>query len=174
MRFPGFSILLLLFLLSSSVVFAQLTVTPCSALGQTPQQFIQSQLVGQGVTISNATFNGSSAVITSNQLGSFTATNVAYTELELNAGVLLTSGLASNAIGPNNICGKSTDLGLSGDPDLNIIAGVTTLDACILEFDFVPVSDTLKFRYEFGSEEMYTYYMQYNDAFGFFLRTRTS
>jgi uncharacterized protein (TIGR02145 family) len=151
------------------MAFAQLTVTPCSALGQTPLQFIQNQLVGQGVTISNATFNGSSAVITSNQLGSFTTTSVAYDELGLSGGILLTSGLATNAIGPNITCSKSTDDGLPGDPDLTIIAGIQTWDACVLEFDFVPVSDTLKFRYEFGSEEMYTYYMQFNDAFGFFL-----
>jgi len=169
MRTLYFNLLLLLFFLSHNVVFAQLTVTPCSAIGQTPQQFIQSQLVGQGVTISNATFNGSSAIITSNQIGSFTATSVAYDELGLSGGILLTSGLATNAIGPNTTCGQSTDDGLPGDPDLTIIAGFNTLDACILEFDFVPVSDTLKFRYEFGSEEIYTYYMQYNDAFGFFL-----
>ena len=169
MRILYFNLFLLLFFLTHNVVFAQLTVTPCSALGQTPQQFIQSQLVGQGVTISNATFNGSSAIITSNQIGSFTATNTAYSELGLSAGILLTSGSATNAIGPNNQCGKSTDLQLPGDPDLNTIAGGTTFDACILEFDFVPVSDTLKFRYEFGSEEIYTYYMEFNDAFGFFL-----
>ena len=169
MRILYSNLLLLLFLLSHNVVFAQLTVTPCSALGQTPQQFIQSQLVGQGVTISNATFNGSSAIITSNQIGSFTATNTAYSELELSAGILLTSGSATNAIGPNNQCDKTTQLFILGDPDLTIIAGAQTYDGCILEFDFVPVSDTLKFRYEFGSEEFYTYYTLFNDAFGFFL-----
>jgi hypothetical protein len=40
----------------------------------------------------------------------------------------------------------------------------------ILEFDFVPLADTLKFRYAFGSEE----YMEFanssfNDVFGFFI-----
>jgi len=169
MRILYFSILLLLFFSYSSLIFGQLIVTPCSAIGQTPQEFIQSQLVGQGVTISNATYNGSSAVITSNQIGSFTATDVAFKELALSAGVILTSGLAINAIGPNITCGKSEITNTPGDPDLTIIAGAQTYDGCILEFDFVPVSDTLKFRYEFGSEEFYTYYTLFNDAFGFFL-----
>lgn len=170
MRNRYLAILFLLFACSSHVVFSQLTVTPCSALGLTPQQFVQNFLVGQGVTVSNVTFNGSSSVINSNQLGSFNATSVAYNELGLAGGILLTSGLATNAIGPNNNCNTSADLNLPGDPDLSVIAGnITTNDACILEFDFVPIADTLKFRYEFGSEEMYTYYMQFNDAFGFFL-----
>jgi uncharacterized protein (TIGR02145 family) len=170
MRIRYSGIFFLLFFVSNSIAFGQLTVTPCSMIGQTPQQFIQNQLVGQGVTISNAKFNGSSAVINSTQIGSFSATSVAYDELGLSGGILMTSGQATNAIGPNTGCGTaSSDLSLPGDPDLNIVADTTTTDAAILEFDFVPVSDTLKFRYEFGSEEMYTFYMQYNDAFGFFL-----
>ena len=109
------------------MIFGPLTVTPCSAIGETPLQFIQSQLVGQGVTISNATFNGSSAVITSNQIGSFTATGVAFNELGLSAGVILTSGLAINAIGPNITCGKSADHGLPEIRTLTIIARGTHL-----------------------------------------------
>jgi len=159
----------IVFLISGGEVSAQLVVTPCSAIGQTPQQFIQNQLVGVGVTISNATFNGSSAVITSDQLGAFTATDVALTELGLSAGMILTSGAAINAIGPNITCSQSTALNTPGDADLTTIAGVGTHDACVIEFDFIPQSDTLKFRYEFGSEEIYTYYHQFNDAFGFFL-----
>ena len=39
-----------------------------------------------------------------------------------------------------------------------------------LEFDFVPTSDTITFRYVFGSQEYFIYEnTQYNDVFGFFL-----
>lgn len=40
----------------------------------------------------------------------------------------------------------------------------------ILEFDFIPSSDSISFRYVFGSEEYNTYEnSMYNDVFGFFL-----
>jgi gliding motility-associated-like protein len=43
-------------------------------------------------------------------------------------------------------------------------------DVAILEFDFIPTSDSLKFRYAFGSQEYFAFEnTQYNDVFGFFL-----
>ena len=43
-------------------------------------------------------------------------------------------------------------------------------DVAKLEFDFVPKSDTIKFRYVFGSQEYFGWEnTQYNDVFGFFL-----
>ena len=43
-------------------------------------------------------------------------------------------------------------------------------DIAKLEFDFVPTSDTITFRYVFGSQEYFAYEnTQYNDVFGFFL-----
>jgi len=135
----------------------------------TPEELVAEWLVGNGVSISNVTFNGSSGNITSNLIGTFTASGVAMDELGFDAGIIMTSGTALNAVGPNNSCSKSASTGGAGDPDLNIIAEVATHDAAILEFDFVPESDTLKFRYEFGSEELWQYCNSYNDAFGFFL-----
>ena len=44
-------------------------------------------------------------------------------------------------------------------------------DVAILEFDFVPTSDSISFRYVFGSEEYFAYEnTQFNDVFGFFYR----
>ena len=43
-------------------------------------------------------------------------------------------------------------------------------DVAILEFDFIPTSDSMEFRYAFGSQEYFAYEnTQYNDVFGFFL-----
>ena len=138
-------------------------------MGMTPQQLVASWLIGNGVSISNVTFNGSSDPITSTQIGIFEANGGALAELELDAGIVMTSGTALNTVGPNETCSKSTATGTAGDPDLNIIAGVNTQNAAVLEFDFVPESDTLKFRYVFGSEEIWFYCYSFNDAFGFFL-----
>jgi uncharacterized protein (TIGR02145 family) len=136
----------------------------------TPLQLIQSMLVGQGVTISNVTFNGSSSLITSNQVGSFQCVGAAFNQLHLSGGIIISSGTAVGAIGPNNATGFTGSIPNGpGDPDLSIIANAVTHDAAVIEFDFVPSSDTLRFQYVFGSEEFMEYCNQFNDAFGFFL-----
>ncbi|MEI7661574.1 MAG: choice-of-anchor L domain-containing protein [Bacteroidota bacterium] len=164
----GFFLVCLLVFFSQEIK-AQLTVTDGSALGMTPAQLVQNWLVGQGVIISNVTYNGSSALLTSDQVGSFTSTGAAYTQLGLDAGLLMTNGKASVAIGPNNSPGAGDDTGGPGDPDLSAFTGGVTYDRAVIEFDFIPYFDTIKFNYAFGSEEFYEFCYQFNDAFGFFL-----
>ena len=153
----------------SGFVQAQLTVVEGSAMNMTPEQLIQNYLIGEGVTISNATFNGSSALITSNQVGTFETNLGAGLQLGLSGGILMTSGKASIAIGPNNQAGAGLNTSGPGDPDLTTISGTATHDKAVLEFDFIPEFDTIQFRYVFGSEEFFEYCYQFNDAFGFFL-----
>jgi hypothetical protein len=148
---------------------AQLTVTQGATMSMTPLQLVQNYLVGSGVTISNATFNGSSSVITSDQVGTFSTAGTATTQLGLDGGILMTSGKANIAIGPNNKPGAGASTGGPGDPDLTTISGTTTLDKAVIEFDFIPQFDTVRFRYVFGSEEFMEYCNSINDAFGFFI-----
>ncbi|MBC8436154.1 MAG: choice-of-anchor L domain-containing protein, partial [Bacteroidetes bacterium] len=150
---------------------AQLTVVEGSALSKTPEQLVAEWLIGNGVSISNVTFNGSGDTITSNQIGTFVTEGEAFTELNLEAGILMNSGSCQNAVGPNGACGTTANTGSGGDPDLNILAAPnSTNDKAVLEFDFIPESDTILFRYVFGSEEFYNYCnSNYNDVFGFFL-----
>ena len=159
----------LLFLTISKFSFAQLTVTNGSSLGLTPAQLVQNWLVGPGVIVSNATLNGSSAIITSNLAGTFIASGNALSQMGIDSGLIVTCGGAGIATGPNNNCDAGLDVQGSGDPDLTIIAGTITYDKCVIEFDFVPVSDTIKFRYVFGSEELFVFCYLFNDPFGFFL-----
>ena len=63
-----------------------------------------------------------------------------------------------------------------GDNDITAVASSvnpainSSFDAAILEFDFIPTSDTVRFNYVFGSEEYLTWIGSvYNDAFGFFI-----
>ncbi len=139
---------------------AQLTVS--NAL--TPTQLVQNVLLGTGITATNITFTG-----TADARGEFngTASNIGFA-----SGVILATGDIGVAVGPNNN-GSLSNGGsgnISTDPQLTSIATNTLYDANILEFDFVPLADTLKFRYAFGSEE----YMEFanssfNDVFGFFI-----
>ena len=72
----------------------------------------------------------------------------------IDEGIILTTGIASSAMGPNNTDGRS-DLMVAGasDPDLSKISGQNMNDAAILEFDFVPAGNTMEFKYMFSSEE---------------------
>ena len=74
-------LIFLTFLGTGSHLYAQLVVTQGAAMNMTPLDLVVQQLVGQGVTVSNATFNGSSALISSTQLGYFTTSGGATTEL---------------------------------------------------------------------------------------------
>ncbi|MCX6231170.1 MAG: choice-of-anchor L domain-containing protein [Bacteroidetes bacterium] len=153
--------------------FAQLSVTP--GMGITPQQLVQSVLVGSGVVVSNATFNGSAGPITWNTIGSFT-TGMVPTNLGFSSGLILASGGVTGAPGPNNSGGYTLAVSpttpIMTDADLLAVVGssVTSLkDAAVLEFDFIPSSDTIRFRYVFGSDEYPEYINGYNDVFAFFI-----
>jgi len=155
-------------------VSAQLTVTPGSVFVMTPLQFVQTYLVGSGVVVSNATFNGSAAALNSSfrpastidQIGSFSTTGTATTELGIEGGVLFSSGHVQNAVAGTN---PSTATGGLSDPDLVILAGAQIKDRAVLEFDFVPETDLVSFNYVFASLEFDQYCNQFNDAFGLFL-----
>lgn len=140
----------------------------------TPQTLVTDVLLGQGVTASNITFtpaNGSTI-----QLGFFNGLN---SNLGLDSGIVLSTGNVMNLV-PGNTGGAAPPGGSNNDlltlansvpPLIGQTFSVTsTNDAAILEFDFVPASDTVKFRYIFGSNEYTTYInTQYNDVFGFFI-----
>jgi hypothetical protein len=133
--------------------------------GITPEDMVNA-LLGGGVTVSNIKYTGAT-----NASGFFCSGTGS---VGLGRGVVLTTGCAANIIGPNNSPDATCDNGLSGDPDLTaIVAGATsnqTFDASVLEFDFVPESNTVQFVYVFGSEEYNEFVdSQFNDVFAFFV-----
>ena len=143
---------------------AQLTTTQTL----TAQQLVQNVLLGSGVTASNITFSGDPL-----QIAQFFATPS--TNLGIPSGIFLSTGHASTANangpqGPNNSGSTGTNWSGPGDALLDVVSGVNTFDAAVLEFDFIPTGDSVKFRYCFGSEE-YPEYVNagVNDAFAFFL-----
>lgn len=132
----------------------------------TPAQLVQDVLLGSGVTVSNITYNGVAIPATA-QPGSARFTQVG--NLGIGSGVLLSTGEPASAIGPEDNF-SSDDIGNNGnDADLRAIMGGNLTNYSILEFDFVPVGDSVKFNYVFGSEEYPSFVCSYNDAFGFFL-----
>lgn len=93
--------------------------------------------------------------------------------LDIDTGIILTTGKVGNAVGANNGSNKTANNALPGDQQLNQLlptTNVTTQDATSLEFKFVSEGGDLYFNYVFASEEYNEYVnSEYNDVFGFFL-----
>lgn len=169
MRFRG------LFLSAASVLSLTASAQLVVDESMTPEQLVQNVLLGGGVSISNITFNGGAAATLEEQAGSFEAP--AGSNLGLVTGVILSTGRVASD--PDNFVyganGSVDDFASSllqgiSDPDLAELSGQEINDAAVLEFDFVPTGDSLKFRYVFGSEEYPGFTCtDFNDAFGFFL-----
>ncbi len=135
-----------------------------------PQGLVQNILLGNGVTVSNVTYNGSPVAI-----AQFTAAN---TTLGINSGIVMTTGTTlpngDGPQGPNDASGAGVENNMGGFNLLSqAIQGTQTYNAAILEFDFIPYADTIRFKYVFGSDEYPEFAppnnTTYNDVFGFFI-----
>lgn len=149
-------LLKLAILLFPASLLAQLNVAPNSNATQLAQA-----ITGSGVTVTNASLTcGSGGSGTFSYAGS---------TLTLTSGILLTTGLATDASMPAQIVSQSTGNNFS-DPNLTSIESAAIYDNCILSFDFVPICNQVSIKYTFGSSEYDGYQCSsYNDAFGIFL-----
>lgn len=129
----------------------------------TVNQMITGFFDNSGIAISNVQYTGSPAA-----LAFFEGSQ---SNIGINAGLLITSGEASTAIGPDDQESAGTNLTQPGTPWLNALIGsIPTYDAAIVEMDIVPSTDTIAFRYVFGSEEYQEFVnTSYNDLFAFFI-----
>jgi gliding motility-associated-like protein len=139
----------------------------------TPVYLIDNVLLGGGVVASNHTFQGGPS-----QIGWFNGVN---TNLGIDSGIVMCTG-DIYALDPINGGGFPFLPNTVTDPDLLAVANsvpgmigqsfsVSSInDVAVLEFDFIPTSDSMEFRYAFGSQEYFGFEnTQYNDVFGFFL-----
>jgi gliding motility-associated-like protein len=143
------------------------TITISNTL--TPEELVRDVLLGGGVTVSNVVFTGQNT-----QKGSFIADTLAINlELDFVGGIILSTGNSGGARGPNLSPSTTTDHPAGpgdADPELNGIANGAVQDAVLLEFDFIPTTDTVQFNFVFASEEYDEFVnMGFNDVFGFFV-----
>lgn len=130
----------------------------------TAEQMVMDFFDSPNVTVSNVTYNGHE-----NGLAYFEADS---TDLDIPAGILLSTGNVFSAIGPNEVSGGTeTVSGSISDGDLQaIVSNVSIFDAAVLEFDISSSIDNLLFNYVFSSEEYPEYVCSgFNDVFGFFV-----
>ncbi len=168
---------LLVLILMFSVYFinAQIIVDN-SPPNDSPAWLVDNVLLGGGVVASNISYQGDSM-----QIAWFDAVN---TNLGIDNGIVLSTGNAKALMPDSFFFGNPPNL--VTDPDLLTVANsvppllpppftnaftvASINDVAILEFDFIPTSDSLTFSYVFGSQEYFAFEnSQYNDVFGFFL-----
>ncbi|OFX68106.1 MAG: hypothetical protein A2X12_09775 [Bacteroidetes bacterium GWE2_29_8] len=164
-------IIILSFILSinlSAQLIVEVGSPPCSGY---VDQLVKNVFAGNGVEVFNVKFTGK-CVTTDNKSAilKFT-TGVNSTGLGIASGIIMSTGHAGDATGPNNTKGKSSDWGRVGDVDLDkLVYPYDSKDAAVLEFDFIPTSSKLEFKYVFASEEFPEWVgYDYNDVFGFFI-----
>ncbi|MBX7095690.1 MAG: choice-of-anchor L domain-containing protein, partial [Flavobacteriales bacterium] len=153
-------ILLALTVLSSNLLSAQLLVTP--GVGGAG---ISGSLVGPGLTVSGPVTINCSA----NAYGTFS--NGLTTNLGVSNGIIMTTGSATTAIGPNNSGSDGICNGTSAsDAQLLALDPLADQDVCVIGFDIIPQCNQLTIKFVFGSEEYPEWVSSgYNDAFGFFV-----
>lgn len=135
-----------------------------------PISTINQSFLGNDYVISNVQYSGSYW-----SAGVFNATA---TNLGLAHGIVITTGtvdcLNSGPCGPNDEASSGLDNGFGGNGLLSSLAGGNaTFNAAVIEFDFIPLVDSIGLKFVFGSEEYPEYAppnnSTFNDVFGFFI-----
>ena len=165
MRHLGYLWLLLPLLLPVAARGQNVSVS--SAQGQDIGTFLNQHLVGNGVYIFNPKFNNVSGNINSPQIGTFLSNG--YTMLQMDTGVVLTTGHVDVVPGPNNNNQASHQVSTSYvDGQMASWTGSSITGCGTIDFDFVSVSPYVSVNYVFGSEEYPEYVCsEYNDVFAF-------
>jgi gliding motility-associated-like protein len=148
-------IAILFIVLWGKALYSQITVATA-----TPQQAL-NVLIGGNVPY---TFVGSQG--NTSQFGTFNGAN---SNIGFASGMLLST---ATIVAPNGFAPPAflTGAGTTGSTLLNGLGLGNTNNAAQVTFSFTPVSDTIKFRYVFASNEYPNYVCSgFNDVFAFFL-----
>jgi len=140
--------------------FGKISCTPNSS----GQYLIEDVFIGGGC------FDITNVVTIGSPEGRGTFTDGGST-VNMNDGIVLTSGNVGIANGPNNSNSAGANVGgPTSDPDLSILTGGSLFDVQGIEFDFRPTVSSINFQYVFGSEEYCEFVNSgFNDVFGFFI-----
>lgn len=163
-------LILLIGILISTFGFSQ--PINVSTTNYTVPQLVNNVLINSPcVSATNITWRTGTNFGSSNGIGYFQNTNPNF---PMQSGVILSTGNALNATGPNNSLLNDGSPAWIGDANLEATlaaAGIamTSRNASVLEFDFTPISPNFSFDFIFASEEYGNFQCQYSDAFAFLL-----
>lgn len=137
----------------------------------TGTQLIQNVLVqNQCISVSSVSVSGGFFDDGTHSYGYFNSNGSIF---PLQEGVILSTGRAIKAIGPNTtLQDDGGGLNWGGDTDLQQSLGINnSVNATVLEFDFIPLANNIHFSYLLASEEYHdTAPCTYSDGFAFLLK----
>jgi gliding motility-associated-like protein len=123
------------------------------------------------ITATNINWSTGTNFGSTNGIGYFSSTNANF---PIQSGVILSTGNAAQAVGPNNMEQGSGSDAWPGDADLEVAmssAGIplNSKNATWLQFDFTPLSTYFDFNFLFASEEYGNFQCQFSDSFAFLI-----
>ena len=138
----------------------------------TAQQLVQDILINNGcASISNVSVTGANFTTGEKSFGYFSGSG---TTFPFGRGVILSTGKVASAPGPTTpLADDGNNIVWGGDSDLNQSLNISSINATVLEFDFVPLGNKISFRYIFSSEEYKkdsNYPCRFSDSFAFLLK----
>lgn len=154
----------LLFLIPFTT-FAQMRVVPINDT-LTPAVLVKEYFLGKNMTVKNIRFNGDPEA-----LGLFEDNQMA---TGFSSGIIISNGRVDIIPGKNSRHNTGANFGRHFFFDPDFITKATMCDGAVLEFDFVPMYDSIAFRFVFGSEEYPEFVgKNFNDAFALLISPLT-
>lgn len=155
--------ILIYFILFWGSAFAQPFTT---VQGATVGSLVTGVLVGPGITVGPVTSTGGA-----NQFGKF---RNGLARIGLDSGMVLTTaalpaGTSTGMNTPSATFWGTTGTNITTYPLIAALVGTTINNVAAMQFTFVPLGDSIKFKYVFASEEYNEYVNSINDGFGFFI-----
>jgi len=136
--------------------------------GYTVEELVSDVLINSNCaeTSNYTSYTGTAQNV--NGIGYFNADN---TDFPYREGIILSTGRARDATGPNIGINDSGTENWPGDKDLITVTNTANLfNATYIQFDFVPLTNTISFNFLFASEEYQeNYQCIYSDVFAFIL-----
>ena len=127
-----------------------------------PDQIVRSYFLGSGISIKKVSYKGEA-----DALGLFTDKKAI---TGFSEGLIISNGRADLLPGKNSRPNAGANFGKHFFFDQDFITNANMCDGAVLEFDFVPLFDSIVFRFVFGSEEYPEFVgKNFNDAFFFYI-----
>ena len=138
------------------------------------QHLVEKVLVNSSCAqVANFSESGDTFTTGSKSLGFFDANG---TSFPFKQGLFLSTWSSNNTPGPyvaNQ--GNNGSKNWAGDADLDAALGISSINASVIEFDFVPLTDYVSFNYLFASNEYQENYpCSYSDGFAFLIKEKGS
>ena len=142
----------------------------------TAQQLVQNVLVRNSpcAGVSNFSVSGDTFSGSQNSYGYF---NAGTSGFPFTDGIVLSTGKATSAVGPNNSLLSQGGTSWLGDSELELALSISnSINGTSLEFDFIPITNKISFDYIFSSEQYLlsatSNQCNFTDGFAFLLKPK--